>query len=157
MKKTTINITQDMEQQVDALIARAAERGGRFGMADIVRQAVAMMHEQLVESSADYAPTYTEIFIHAKANEMRIPVVMHTEDGDVKDYLKRAETLEEALAAPVMYVEVKHPLRYPFASYDYAEDMSEVAKSRFAHVLLRKEPRLFTQAAVIFTPKMAPL
>ena len=99
--------------------------------------------------------TYTEIFIHAKANEMRIPVVMHTEDGNVKDYLKRAETLEEALAAPMMYVEVKHPLRYPFASYDYAEDMSEVAKSRFAHVLLRKEPRLFTQAAVIFTPKMA--
>ncbi len=156
MKKTTINITEDMERQVDALIARAVGRGARLGMADIVRQAVAMMHEQLVESGADYAPTYTEVFIHAKANEMRIPVVRRTEDGAaVKDYLKRAETLEEALAATEMYVEVKHPLRYPLARYDYQEDMSEVAKSRFAHVLLRKEPRRFARAAVIFTPKMA--
>ena len=155
MKKTTINITQDMEQQVDALIARAAERGGRFGMADIVRQAVAMMHEQLVESGADYAPLYTQVYIHAKKGEMSIPVFMHTEEGPVADRLKAAATLEEALAAPMMYVEVKHPLRYPLARYDYEEDMSEVAKSRFAHILLRKEPRRFAQAAVIFTPKMA--
>ncbi len=155
MKKTTINITQDMERQVDALIARAAERGGRFGMADIVRQAVATMYEQLIESDTYYTPAYTEVFIHAKSDKMRIPVVMHTEDGDVKDYLKRAETLAEAQAAPMMYVEVKHPLRYPYARYDYEEDMSEVAKSRFAHVLLRKKPRFFTQATIIFTPKMA--
>lgn len=155
MKKTTLNITDDMEQKVDALIARAAERGGRFGMADIVRQAVAMMHEQLVESTADYAPIYTQVYIHAGADEMSIPVIMRTEEGPVSDRIKAAKTLEEALAAPVMYVEVKHPLRYPFARYDFEEDMSEVAKSRFAHVLLRKEPRLFAQAAIIFTPKMA--
>lgn len=155
MKKTTINITDDMEQQVNALIARAAERGGRLGMADIVRQAVALMHEQLIESAADYAPIYTQVFIHARPDEMSVPVVMPTEEGLITDRLKRAETLEEALAAPVMYVEAKHPIRYPFAQYDYVEDMSEVAKSRFAHILLRKEPRLFAQATIVFTPKAA--
>jgi hypothetical protein len=155
-RKISLNLDTETERKINELIAYAAERNQRSDMTSTIRSAINILHEQLVESTATYWPMYQDVYVETgEPDHERGDIEVYAPEGDFTAWLKRAESFEEALAAPRRFVVVGHPLKYPFAKYDYEEIWTEAEKSRFAHIIGDLEPRLYTEATIVYTPKMA--
>ena len=100
-------------------------------------------------------PTSIRAFVVDEENGT-IPV-RYIDAPEVKTKLRKAqqEDIADYLGGrrPTIYVEVgEEDLRYPYACYDFEEIVREEEEDNFDGPT---EPRLFAQATVVFTPKMA--
>lgn len=119
MRRTTINISQDLEQQINDLSKVIDTKD----MIRVIEAAVDDFHRQHVRGKAVYLPAYTEVYVPAESEDergaFRVREILYG-IGSIS-YLKKAESFKDALEAGVFFVPLHHAQEYPYASADYED------------------------------------
>ncbi len=160
MRKTTINISDDLDKNIEELLSLTDH--GNFTR---VIEAAVYNYLRMVQSSGNYWPTYTldKVWVDAEAaDEQAIDVFMETEDGVFGHRLRKVESMHELLEDRPFYVEVKSDdLIYPRALYDFEEVKPGPEQKDFwrfvGYVGVTPEnwrPKYFQRAGLVATPQL---
>lgn len=157
MRKTTINVTPELDQKVDELLRLT--NSSNFTR---VIEAAIYNYLKMVKSSGLYSPTYTldNIYVKCEANEDGLDVFQDVEGGPFFYKLRKARNLNELLDRPFFVEVTGDDLEFPRAIYDYEEKKPEdddEAWKFFEMVGVTPanwKPKYFQRAGLVATPQI---
>lgn len=157
MRKTTINVTPELDEKVRELT--------RLTNSNFIRVIEAAIYNYLkmIKSSGSYSPTYNtldNIYVECEANEDGLDVFQDVEGGPYFYKLRKAHDFNELLNRPFFVEVTGDDLEFPRAIYDYEEkkpeDDDEIWKV-FEMVDVTPanwKPKYFQRAGLVATPQL---
>ena len=157
MRKTTINVSSELDRKIDELIKLTDGRN----FTRIIEAAV-YNYLRMVKSSGAYAPTYTldNIYVECEDGEDGLDVFQDVEGGPFFYQLRKAKNLDELMKRPFFVEVTSDDLEFPRAIYDY-EEVKPSQDNEFWNIVglvgvtpENWQPKFFQRAGLVATPQL---